>query len=177
MSMYNVNSSIPKTLVRAMVQNVGYILASQYDYNRENIKNESLWDCIKGILDTPISPELLPPDKDGNMLQLTEDSIGPYILNDFFLYYTLRFGLNPTKIYELAKEAVRQSNEYKFGNNEIKRWLKKFYNRFAKAQFKRNCCPDGVKVGSVSFSPRGDWRMPTEFDIEAYITEIDNIEN
>lgn len=166
MSMYSVNSSIPKTLVRVMVEHIGHELAGD---------NEDAHEIIENILDTPISPELLPPLK-GNIIQLTEDSVGPYILNDFFMYYTLRWGMSPRRIYSLARAAVAQSHgEYTFSPADIKKWLKKFYIRFAKAQFKRNCCPDGVKVGSVSFNPRGDWRMPTEFEIDAWIEEVDNI--
>jgi NAD+ synthase (glutamine-hydrolysing) len=166
MSMYNVNSSIPKTLVRAMVAS-----AEQYGlvdkYSKERFLN-----TINDILDTPVSPELLPPDENGNITQLTEDSIGPYVLNDFFLYYTVRYGVKSTKLYKLAVEASRQSDVYKYKSEEIKKWLLKFYERFAKSQFKRNCCPDGVKVGSVSFSPRGDWRMPSEAELSA---QIDNL--
>lgn len=167
MSMYSVNSSIPKTLVRAMVENAEAYKLGGY------VLNGAMTTAIKDILDTPISPELLPPDKDGNVAQLTENSVGPYVLNDFFLYYTLRYGSGAKKVLELAKLAVEQSDVYKYSTNEIKHWLKKFYNRFARAQFKRNCCPDGVKVGSVSFSPRGDWRMPSEFDISAWINELE----
>jgi len=160
MSMYNPNGSIPKTLVRSMVEVIGYKLLGTNDK------------IIKDILATPISPELLPADKDGNMTQLTEDSVGPYVLNDFFLYYTLRYGLSVTKIKEYCKLAVSKNKEYKYSDEEITKWLGKFYERFARAQFKRNCCPDGVKVGSVSFSPRGDWRMPTEFDVSDIMNEI-----
>lgn len=168
MSMYSVNNSIPKTLVRVMVENIGYELMGDNKEGR---------DVIKAILDTPISPELLPPNANGGIAQLTEDSVGPYILNDFFMYYTLRWGMSPTRIYELTKLAVEQSSgEYKYTSEDIKKWLIKFYERFARAQFKRNCCPDGVKVGTVSLNPRGDWRMPSEFDISSWIEEVKELD-
>ena len=157
-SMYNVNGSIPKTLVRSMVEFVGGRLSN--DFELQNILDD--------ILDTPVSPELLPPDASGNIQQLTEDSVGPYVLNDFFLYYHVRYGMSPSKIEALAKVACEQSKEYKFSDEDIEKWLKKFYARFARAQFKRNFCPDGVKVGSVSLSPRGDWRCPSEIDLSQF---------
>lgn len=159
MSMYSVNCSIPKTLVREMVDNVGVELAQT-----EDGVNKALITCINDILETPVSPELLPPSANGTIAQLTENSIGPYVLNDFFLFYTLRYGFDKTKLYEYAVEASEQSDKYNYSKEEIQKWLDKFYTRFTRAQFKRNCCPDGVKVGSVSFSPRGDWRMASEFD-------------
>lgn len=161
MSMYSVNCSIPKTLVRTMVQNIGIGMANGFK-NFENIENKALADCIVDILETPVSPELLPPSTDGTIAQLTEDSVGPYVLNDFFLFYTLRYGFDRERILAYAVEASKQSKEYTYSTQEIDYWLYKFYTRFTKAQFKRNCCPDGIKVGSVSFSPRGDWRMATE---------------
>lgn len=164
MSMYSVNCSIPKTLVREMVNNVGVHLAFKTNsFGRELAK------CLSDILATPVSPELLPPASNGEITQLTEDSVGPYVLNDFFLFYTLRYGFGKDKILEYAIEAARQSDEYKWSKEDIQKWLDKFYIRFNKAQFKRNCCPDGIKVGSVSFSPRGDWRMASEaqFNIES----------
>lgn len=166
MSMYNPNGSIPKTLVRTLVEMIGNKLA---------VNNPQLKEVIQDILDTPISPELLKPSKDGTIQQLTEDSVGPYVLNDFFIYYHVRYGFNPKTIYELAQQAVKQSKDYKFSNAEIKKWLMKFYKRFFKAQFKRNVCPDGVKVGSVSFNPRGDWRMASEVDYNSYIEEVENL--
>jgi NAD+ synthase (glutamine-hydrolysing) len=169
MSMYSVNSSIPKTLVRALV-------SSSKAYNLVDTSREDLFnDTIQDILNTPVSPELLPPDENGSIAQLTESSIGPYVLNDFFLYYTVRFGMSASKIFALAVTASEQSSEYHYSKAEIKKWLIKFYERFARAQFKRNCCPDGVKVGSVSFSPRGDWRMASEADFTAQIEEINSI--
>ena len=168
MSMYSVNNSIPKTLVRTMVENIGYLMASDWNTKTKTIQHHRLYDCIKDILDTPVSPELLPPSSDGSIAQLTENSVGPYVLNDFFMYYTVRYGFECSKVLEYAVEACRQSKEYNYSKDEINEWLIKFYRRFTRAQFKRNCCPDGVKVGSVSFSPRGDWRMASEVDIETF---------
>jgi NAD+ synthase (glutamine-hydrolysing) len=180
MSMYSVNSSIPKTLVRTLVYNIGEQIESDmeqglYGYDPDDVRD--FRHTIQDIIATPISPELLPPDQQGNIAQLTEDTIGPYLLNDFFLYYTLRFGFSPYKIYTLLKESLKQNNIKQYTTDDIKKWMKNFYNRFSRAQFKRNCCPDGVKVGSVSFSPRADWRCPTEMDLSYFITEVDNIQD
>lgn len=161
MSMYAVNTSIPKTLVR-------YLVAWIKD-TTDGKKKEVLQD----ILDTPISPELLPPDEAGNILQKTESSIGPYVLHDFYLYHFLRYGATPKKIYTLAKHTFKNS----FSNEEIKKWLKVFIRRFFTQQFKRNCIPDGVKVGSISLSPRGDLRMPSDASMEAWLKELDQIDN
>ncbi len=158
MSMYGVNGSIPKTLVRWMIDSV--------------VQNDIFPEChdvLRDILDTPISPELLPPDENGNIVQKTEDSIGPYELHDFFLYYMLRFGYSPSKIYFLAKKAFR--NDYK--EDEIKKWMKLFYKRFFSQHFKRSCMPDGVKIGSVALSPRGDLRMPTDASANIWISELE----
>lgn len=159
MSMYAVNTSIPKTLVR-------YLVAWVKD-TTDGKKKEVLQD----ILDTPISPELLPPDEAGNILQKTESSIGPYVLHDFYLYHFLRYGATPKKIYTLAKHTFKNS----FSKEEIKKWLKVFIKRFFTQQFKRNCIPDGVKVGSISLSPRGDLRMPSDASYEAWIKELEDI--
>lgn len=159
MSMYAVNTSIPKTLVR-------YLVAWIKD-TTDGKKKEVLQD----ILDTPISPELLPPDEAGNILQKTESSIGPYVLHDFYLYHFLRYGATPKKIYTLAKHTFKNS----FSNEEIKKWLKVFIRRFFTQQFKRNCIPDGVKVGSISLSPRGDLRMPSDANYETWIKELEDI--
>ena len=159
MSMYAVNTSIPKTLVR-------YLVAWVKD-TTDGKKKEVLQD----ILDTPISPELLPPDEAGNILQKTESSIGPYVLHDFYLYHFLRYGATPKKIYTLAKHTFKNS----FSKEEIKKWLKVFIRRFFTQQFKRNCIPDGVKVGSISLSPRGDLRMPSDASYEAWIKELEDI--
>lgn len=161
MSMYAVNTSIPKTLVRTLVDEVGH------DLGRNGF--EGIAAVIEDIVDTPVSPELLPPNPDGTIAQKTEDTVGSYILHDFFLYYTLRYGMTPDEILELCKTAVKQSKEYKFSEEEIKKWLKVFYTRFFRQQFKRNCMPDGVKVGTVSVSPRGDLRLPSEIEFEEFI--------
>lgn len=154
MSMYAVNTSIPKTLVRYLVE-----------YEMQN--NETLHDVLKSILDTPISPELLPPSKDGKILQKTESKIGPYMLHDFFLYHFLRNGFSTKKIFYLAKETFK--NDYE--EEELRKWLTVFMKRFFSQQFKRSCLPDGVKVGSVSLSPRGDLRMPSDATSRIWIEE------
>ena len=161
MSMYAVNTSIPKTLVRTLVDMIGH------DMDENGFAG--LAPVIEDIIDTPVSPELLPPNPDGTIAQKTEDTVGSYVLHDFFLYYTLRYGMDPDEIRELTREAVRQSDEYKFSDEEIDKWLKVFYTRFFRQQFKRNCMPDGVKVGSVSVSPRGDLRLPSEIEFEDFV--------
>lgn len=168
MSMYSVNCSIPKTLVRTLVENIGKDVAV------DATDSEALSNCIKDILDTPVSPELLPPSRDGELVQLTENSVGPYVLNDFFLYYMMRYGFDAKKILNYTLEACNQSTEYKYTKDEVRHWLEKFYWRFVRAQFKRNCCPDGVKVGSVSLNPRGDWRMASEVDLGTFLNELNN---
>ena len=152
MSMYAVNTSIPKTLVRYLVE-----------YEMQN--NKTLHDVLKSILDTPISPELLPPSKDGKILQKTESKIGPYMLHDFFLYHFLRNGFSTKKIFYLAKETFKDDYE----EEELRKWLTVFMKRFFSQQFKRSCLPDGVKVGSVSLSPRGDLRMPSDATSKIWI--------
>ena len=159
MSMYSVNSSIPKTLVRYLVE---YVKDNSTDKRKK---------ILTDILDTPISPELLPPDEAGNILQKTESSIGPYVLHDFFLYHLLRYGASFKKIYLLAKLTFKDS----FSDDEIKKWLKVFVRRFYTQQFKRNAVPDGVKVGTISLSPRGDLRMPSEASYERILEELDKI--
>ena len=161
MSMYAVNTSIPKTLVRTLVDEVGH-------YMDEN-GFAGMRKVIEDIIDTPVSPELLPPNADGTIAQKTEETVGSYILHDFFLYYTLRYGMTPAEIFALCQEAVRRSGEYKFSDEEIARWQNVFYSRFFRQQFKRNCMPDGVKVGSVSVSPRGDLRLPAEVEPEEFM--------
>lgn len=156
MSMYGVNCSIPKTLIRWMISSI-----AEYDIFT------GCKDILKDIIDTPISPELLPPDAKGDIAQKTESLVGPYALHDFFLYYTLRYGFEPIKIFTLAKRAF--SND--FSEAEILKWLKTFYRRFFTQQFKRSCMPDGVKVGSVALSPRGDLRMPSDASA-AYFMEL-----
>lgn len=161
MSMYAVNTSIPKTLVRTLVDEIGHYLG---DNGFDGIN-----EVIEDIVDTPVSPELLPPNEDGTIAQKTEDTVGSYILHDFFLYYTLRYGMTPEEIFELCKNAVSQNNEFKFSDEEIKKWQNVFYTRFFRQQFKRNCMPDGVKVGTVSVSPRGDLRLPSEVEFEEFL--------
>lgn len=165
MSMYAVNVSIPKTLVKTLVHEIGLYM--------EQNEFAGIKEVIEDIVDTPVSPELLPPNEDGTIAQKTEDTVGSYVLHDFFLYYTLRFGMTPREIYRLCQQAVSANKEYKFSSEEIKKWLKVFYTRFFRQQFKRNCMPDGVKVGTVSVSPRGDLRLPSETELEEFIKEVD----
>lgn len=160
MSMYAVNTSIPKTLVR-------YLVAWVKDTTTGKKK-----EVLQDILNTPISPELLPPDEAGNILQKTESSIGPYVLHDFFLYHFLRYGASPKKIYTLAKYTFKDS----FSDEEIKKWLRVFIKCFFTQQFKRNCIPDGVKVGSISLSPRGDLRIPSDANMEIWLNEVNNLD-
>lgn len=160
MSMYGVNSGVPKTLVRWVIQTAA-----------ENEAFSSSRECLQSILDTPISPELLPPDEKGNILQQTEDVVGPYVLHDFFLYYAIRFGYPPKKVFELCCIAFQDD----FSCETILKWLKNFYRRFWTQQFKRNCMPDGVKIGSIALSPRGDWRMPSDAQYKAWMDECDCI--
>ena len=160
MSMYGVNGSIPKTLIRWMIQSISEMPAFA-----------PAKAVLEDILDTPISPELLPPDADGKIAQQTEDLVGPYALHDFFLYYVLRFGFRPEKIYTLACRAFRED----FNGETVKKWLKTFYRRFFSQQFKRSCLPDGVKVGSVCLSPRGDWRMPSDASARLWLDEAEKL--
>lgn len=158
MSMYGVNAGVPKTLVRSLV-----LWAARHETNK---KTKAV---LEDIADTPISPELLPADKHGKIAQKTEDLVGPYELHDFFLFYFLRYGFGPGKIYFLAKQAF----EKKFSAAVIKKWLKVFFRRFFAQQFKRSCLPDGPKVGAVALSPRGDWRMPSDASADAWLAEVD----
>jgi len=158
MSMYSVNCSIPKTLVKHIVI-----------WFAENAATEETARILKSIADTPISPELTPPDKDGEIQQKTEDIIGPYELHDFFLYYMIRYRAEPEKILYLAQIAF----ENQYDGKTIKKWLKVFYKRFFSQQFKRSCVPDGPKVGTVSLSPRGDWRMPSDASAALWLDQID----
>lgn len=159
MSMYSVNSSIPKTLISYLVK--------WFMDNEKGIRH----DVLKDILSTPISPELLPPDKYGNIVQKTENSIGPYVLHDFFLYHFLRYGVRPKKLYFLALHTFND-----FSREDILNYLKIFINRFFTQQFKRNCVPDGIKVGSISLSPRGNLRMPSDMEYKSYLKELDELE-
>ena len=160
MSMYGVNGSIPKTLIRWIIE----AIAETPDF--APAKN-----VLMDILDTPISPELLPPDAEGKITQKTEDLVGPYALHDFFLYYALRYGFTPTKIYTLACRAF----EGDFDSQTIKKWLKNFYRRFFTQQFKRNCQPDGVTVGSVTLGPRGGWIMPSDASAKIWLDEAESL--
>ena len=160
MSMYGVNASVPKTLVRHLVK---WVADTQQD--------ESTRTVLHDIIDTPISPELIPADEQGNITQKTEDLVGPYELHDFFLYYTLRWGFRPQKVYFLTRQAFGTD----YTDDTIKHWLKTFYRRFFAQQFKRSCLPDGPKVGSCSLSPRGDWRMPSDASSSMWLKECDNL--
>ena len=141
-------------------------------YYARHCENPALHDTLTAILETPISPELLPADEKGNIAQKTEDLVGPYELHDFFLYYVLRWGCPPAKLFRIAKQAFRESE---FSNETILKWLKNFYRRFFNQQFKRNCLPDGPKVGSVCLSPRGDWRMPSDAVQRLWADEIQKL--
>ncbi len=160
MSMYAVNAGIPKTLVRYLVE-----------WYSDSTENQKVSAVLKDISNTPVSPELLPPDKEGKIEQKTEEILGSYDLHDFFLYNMLRFGYTPAKIYLLATIAFQN----RYDSSTIKRYLKVFYARFFSQQFKRSCLPDGPKVGSIALSPRGDWRMPSDASPEAWLQEIDKI--
>ena len=160
MSMYGVNAGVPKTLVRHIVQ-----------YVADTCGDKQLSDVLLDILDTPVSPELLPTAEDGTIAQQTEKLVGPYELHDFYLYYVLRFGFGPAKIYHLA----RTSFAGKYEPEVLLAWLKNFYRRFFAQQFKRSCLPDGPKVGSVTLSPRGDWRMPSDACNTLWMAELEKI--
>ena len=157
MSMYGVNAGVPKTLVRHLVK-----------YYADTCKNNALSEALLDVLNTPVSPELLPP-KDGDISQKTEDLVGPYELHDFFLYYMLRCGFAPSKVYRVAKQAF----EGVYDEETILKWLKTFYRRFFTQQFKRSCLPDGPKVGAVALSPRGDLRMPSDAVSKLWLDELE----
>ena len=165
MSMYNVNVSIPKTLVRHLVR----WFASSLDDGTKSGK--AIHDTLLDVLDTPISPELTPAAKDGTILQVTEDIVGPYELHDFFLFHLLRYGFTPAKLYLLARKAFKDE----YDSKTIKKWLRTFIKRFFSQQFKRSCLPDGPKVGSVSLSPRGDWRMPSDASSRLWVAQCDSL--
>ncbi len=158
MSNYAVNASIPKTLVTTLIAKI-----------RDDAEEGVFKDTLTDILDTPISPELLPLDDKGNIVQKSEGSIGPYVLHDFFLYHFLRYGASVKKIYFLACQTFDIKEE------EIKKYLKIFIQRFFSQQFKRNCMPDGIKVGSISLSPRGDWRMSSDVAASMFLKEADEL--
>ncbi|WP_455194166.1 NAD(+) synthase [Eubacterium ramulus] len=161
MSMYGVNASVPKTLVRHLVR-----------YYADTCGDETLQNVLYDVLDTPVSPELLPPE-DGKISQKTEDIVGPYELHDFFLYYILRFGCTPKKIYRLANYAFAGT----YDTETIQKWLKTFYRRFFSQQFKRSCLPDGPKVGTVAVSPRGDLRMPSDASARIWMEELEHLDD
>lgn len=161
MSMYGVNASIPKTLIRYLVSHVA-----------DNSVDETSRATLLDIIDTPISPELIPADENGDIKQKTEDLVGPYELHDFFLYHFLRFGFRPSKLFMLARNAFDATV---YSDDVIKHWLRTFLRRFFQQQFKRSCLPDGPKVGSVTLSPRGDWRMPTDAMSTAWLAECDSL--
>lgn len=160
MSMYGVNGSVPKTLVKYLVKWVA-----------ENDMDEASRMTLLDIVDTPISPELIPADENGNIKQITEDLVGPYELHDFFLYYFLRCGFRPSKIFFLAVRTFKDV----YDEETIKKWLQTFFRRFFNQQFKRSCLPDGPKVGSISISPRGDWRMPSDASSEMWLREVESL--
>jgi NAD+ synthase (glutamine-hydrolysing) len=157
-SMYNVNAGVPKTLVRELVRWV-----AEHETTGPEAK------VLRSVLDTPVSPELLPPGEGGVISQHTEQIVGPFELHDFFLFCLLRLGAGPAKTLFLAEHAFRGY----YDADTIRRWLRVFLTRFFEQQFKRSVCPDGPKVGSVSLSPRGDWRMPSDASPGAWLAELD----
>ena len=159
MSMYGVNTSVPKTLVR-------YIIKYESEFAEKRLS-----EVLTDILNTPVSPELLPASENGEISQKTEDLVGPYELHDFFLYHFMRTGSSPKKIYRLAKYVF----EGIYSDQTILKWLKVFFRRFFVSQFKRSCMPDGPKVGSVTLSPRGDFRMPSDASYQIWLKEIDSL--
>ena len=159
MSNYAVNTSIPKTLARLLI-----------NYEAKRSKNKALRDVLYSIGTTPVSPELIPP-KDGEISQITEDLVGPYELHDYFIYYGLHLGYSPSKVYRVACYSFNK----KYSNEIIKYWLKNFYRRFFTQQFKRSCLPDGVKAIPFSFSPRGDFMMPSDSSRNSWLKEIEKI--
>jgi len=161
MSMYGVNAGVPKTLVKYLVR-----------WYAQTCENKELHDTLMSVVETPISPELTPPDEHGNIEQKTESFVGPYELSDFFLYYMLRYGFTPRRVYRLARKAF----DGKYDGATILKWMKTFYRRFFTQQFKRSCMPDGPKVGSVSLSPRGDWRMPSDASSAVWLKEVELLE-
>ena len=160
MSMYGVNASIPKTLVRSLVRYVA-------EFEMDEVSRKTLLD----VVDTPVSPELLPADDKGEIAQKTEDIVGPYELHDFCLYYMLRFGFSPRKLFFMAKRSFAGQ----FDEETIKKWMRVFFKRFFQQQFKRSCMPDGPKVGSVNLSPRGDWRMPSDASAAIWLEEVEQL--
>lgn len=172
MSMYAVNCSVPKTLIPHVIhwfmENRLSRKQQEHGYSSDD---RLLKEALQDIIDTPISPELLPPDAEGKIAQKTEDTVGPYLLHDFFLYHTVRCGAGPEKLMILAEIAFQGEYDRPF----LKKWLTVFYRRFFSQQFKRSCAPDGPKVGSVSLSPRGDWRMPSDADVNIWLDALESI--
>ena len=163
MSMYGVNGNVPKTLVRHLVA---------YCANQEQADGKTtLANALRDVLDTPVSPELLPADENGEIAQKTEDLVGPYEIHDFYLYYMLRYGFSPEKLYRMAQAALGDT----YSDEILKKWLKIFLRRFFSQQFKRSCLPDGPKVGSVGISPRGDWQMPSDASSALWLAEVDTL--
>jgi putative glutamine-dependent NAD+ synthetase len=160
MSMYGVNAGVPKTLVRHLTR-----------YFADSTDDNTVRTTLLDIIDTPISPELIPAKDDGTIKQKTEDLVGPYELHDFFLYYTLRYGFSPRRILYLAQNAFGES----YSRETILKWERVFFRRFFNQQFKRSCLPDGPKVGSVCLSPRGDWRMPSDASSAIWLKELENL--
>ncbi|MDE7457655.1 MAG: NAD(+) synthase, partial [Muribaculaceae bacterium] len=160
MSMYGVNAGVPKTLVRHLTR-----------YFADHIVDDVCKTILLDIIDTPISPELIPAAADGTIKQKTEDLVGPYELHDFFLYYTLRYGFTPRRIFTLALRAYGQT----YDRETIKHWITVFFRRFFAQQFKRSCLPDGPKVGSVCLSPRGDWRMPSDASSALWLSQCQTL--
>ena len=169
MSMYGVNAGVPKTLVRHLVR-----------FYSEETSNAKLREVLEDVLNTPVSPELLPP-KDGEIAQITEDVVGPYELHDFFLYYMLRCGYGPDKVYRIAlltftgEDAASTGDGVVYDRETILKWLKTFYRRFFSQQFKRSCLPDSVKIGSVALSPRGDLRMPSDASARVWLDMLEGL--
>ena len=157
--MYGVNGSIPKTLVRYLVK-----------YYADTCENKDVRKALLDSLDTPVSPELL-PSKGDEIAQQTESIVGPYELHDFFLYYIIRWGYSPKKVYRIAMNTF----DGRYDKEVILKWLKNFYKRFFSQQFKRSCLPDGPKVGSVTLSPRGDWRMPSDASASLWLKELEEL--
>jgi NAD+ synthase (glutamine-hydrolysing) len=160
MSMYGVNAGVPKTLIKSLINYISGLPV----FGAER-------DVLIDIIHTPISPELTPADAQGNIQQKTEDLVGPYELHDFFIYYFLRFGFRPAKLFLLAQQAFGES----YDKATIKKWLQTFCRRFFSQQFKRSCLPDGPKVGSISLSPRGDWRMPSDASSALWLKECEEL--
>jgi NAD+ synthase (glutamine-hydrolysing) len=160
MSMYGVNASVPKTLVRHLVR-----------YVADTTESDELSDVLIDVLETPVSPELLPAEDDGTIAQRTEDLVGPYELHDFVLYQVLRRGFAPRKVYRLARYALGAT----YDDETMLKWIKTFYRRFFSQQFKRSCLPDGPKVGSVAVSPRGDLRMPSDACATVWLRELEGL--